>query len=627
MKKLEKNKLSTEEELVASVIQDFKQRQYDRKKIETSWQININFLVGNQYCTVNSRNELIDYDKQYFWQEREVYNHLASIHELRLSKLDRVRPSLTIIPFSDEEDDVVSAKISKKILHSAIVEHDIKKKISEATMWSEICGSSFYKVSWNAQSGRVVAVDEEDKSIYEGDVEISVVSPFEIFPDSNCHTKIEDCKSIIHAKAYHADEIKTIWDIDVDGGNLDVFTLDSINNIGGLGYNGLNVKAGTTVKKNHVLVIEKYESPTKEYPNGRLLIVAGNKLVFDGELPYINQWKNARGFPFIQQSSLLSPGSFWGTSVIERCIPIQRAYNAVKNRKHEFLNKLSMGVLTVEDGSVDTDNLEEEGMSPGKVLIYRQGSTPPKQMSSGQLPSDFGLEEDRLLNEFVVISGVSDLVRNSAISSSTMSGTALQLLLEQDESRLVSSAEQIRQAVKDIGKHILRLYKQFAVLPHTSKIVGDANTIEIFYWKNTDINSDDVVFEADSELNETLAQKRSMIFEVLNAGLLHDENGKLSNSIRGKVLEQLGFGVWEYSQDLHSLQVRRANRENFEVMSTGKISNPKEIDDHKTHINQHITYMLGEEYSRIIKKKGHLEKEILNHINKHKEMLSLQNDM
>ena len=44
--------------------------------------------------------------------------------------------------------------------------------------------------------------------------------------------------------------------------------------------------------------------------------------------------------------------------MVERAIPVQRAYNAVKNRKHEFLNRIAMGVLTVEDGSVDTDNLE-----------------------------------------------------------------------------------------------------------------------------------------------------------------------------------------------------------------------------------------------------------------------------
>ena len=107
--------------------------------------------------------------------------------------------------------------------------------------------------------------------------------------------------------------------------------------------------------------------------------------------------------PFVRQISAEQAGCFWGASVVERVIPIQRAYNAVKNRKHEFMNRLAMGVLTVEDGSVDTENLEEEGLSPGKILVYRQGSVKPQLMDSGAVPDDFSTEEDRLLQEFVTV--------------------------------------------------------------------------------------------------------------------------------------------------------------------------------------------------------------------------------
>lgn len=59
-------------------------------------------------------------------------------------------------------------------------------------------------------------------------------------------------------------------------------------------------------------------------------------------------------------------------------IPYQRAYNAIKNRELEYINRQSMGVLCVEDGSVDIDDLCEEGISGGKVIVYRQGSNAPK---------------------------------------------------------------------------------------------------------------------------------------------------------------------------------------------------------------------------------------------------------
>lgn len=36
-----------------------------------------------------------------------------------------------------------------------------------------------------------------------------------------------------------------------------------------------------------------------------------------------------------------------------------------------------MKILCVEDGSVDLNTLEEEPLRDGKVLVYREGATPP----------------------------------------------------------------------------------------------------------------------------------------------------------------------------------------------------------------------------------------------------------
>lgn len=64
--------------------------------------------------------------------------------------------------------------------------------------------------------------------------------------------------------------------------------------------------------------------------------------------------------------------------LVSLLIPYQRAYNAIKNRELENINRQSIGVLCVEDGSVDVDNICEEGINGGKVIVYRQGSPAPK---------------------------------------------------------------------------------------------------------------------------------------------------------------------------------------------------------------------------------------------------------
>lgn len=615
-----------DKDVVAEVIDDFHKRQAERKFYEANWQLNINFFIGNQYSYITPNGDIMETGKQYFWQEREVYNHIANIIEIRQAKLSRVRPSLTVVPFSDDEGDVACAKTSKKILKAVSHNKNISKILAQGTMWSEICGTVFYKIDWNNDGGRVIGVDENKGVIREGDVDITVVSPFEIYPDSNTYNNVDDCNSIIYARTFHKDAVKNIWGIDCEGEDINVYTLDSITTAGGLGYTSMSSAVAKKLKKDQVLVLEMYEKPTIEYPNGRFIIVAGDKLVYMGELPYVNKENGKRGFPFVKQACIASPNCFWGGCIVERCIPIQRSFNAIKNRKHEFLNRLTMGILAVEDGSLDIENLEEEGLSPGKVLIYRQGSDAPKMLSNSSVPIDFQYEEASLLSEFTNVSGVSDLL-NGGIAMSNASGVALQLLIEQDDIKLLSSSEELKNVAKDMAKHILRLYKQFALTEHTTRIIGDNGTVELFYWKGSDINSEDIVFETESEINETLAQKRSMIFEILKAGLLEDENGKLSSSMRSKVLEQLGFGVWENSQDMNALQIANANKENIEMVLGDKKLLPKEIDDHTLHINEHIAFMLGGDYERAKAKNEKVEDIMLEHIRNHKKYQKITNEI
>lgn len=614
-------KKKNEQTLVQEVVDDFKKRQQEKKPFEAQWQLNMNFLMGNQYCSVGYNNDIEEFDKQFFWQERQVFNHIASITETRLAKLHNVRPTMMVIPASNDENDVKTAILGRKIVNSIYNKEEMSKLISNASKWSEVTGTAFYKVFWDNDKGQIFASDENGKRLKMGDVNISVCSPFEIFPESTNCENIEDCKSIIHAKAYHVDEIEAIWGKKVQGEDINVFSLDNTNvGLGGLGYNSCATKVINTTKNNYAIVIERYEKPTLDYPDGRLIIVAGGELLYDGILPYKNGADGERGFPFIRQVCLEQSGCFWGSSVIERIIPVQRAYNAVKNRKHEFINRLSMGILTVEDGSVDIDNLEEEGLSPGKILVYRQGANAPSYMSNTNVPADFSYEEERLLDEFKVISGVSDLT-NATRAYSNMSGVALQLLIEQDETRLSVTTDQIKFAIKQIAKHILRLYKQFATVPRLLKIVGDHGDLEVMYFTGSEITSDEVTFETDTELNESLAQRRSMVFDLLNAGLLHDENGKLSNRMRIKALELLGFGVWENSQDINELHQKKASCENAKLIQ-GESAEVLEIDDHILHINEHIAFMLGGEYAK--KQTKEMEEKFLEHIRMHKKFQKLE---
>lgn len=606
------------DKIVKEVLDDFQARAEKRKSFDMIWKLNTNFLMGNQYCNIGFGGNIEEGERQYFWQEREIFNHIAPLFDIRYAKLSKIKPEISIIPATNDERDKQSAKVSKKIYQSVKNKLNLDELSNKAIKWAEVCGTVFYKIGWNSEKGIVVGKDEKGKDLKSGEIEVSVVSPFEIYPDSTVCESLDDCQSLIHAKAYSVYQIKQMYGVDVAGKTVNTFALDSVSeSIGGLGFNGTVPKIIESCKTDSAIVIERYARPTVDYPNGRLTIVAGDKLVYDGELPYKVGEDGQRDFPFVKQTCAEEPGCFWGTSIIERLIPIQRAYNAVKNRKHEFINRLSMGVLSVEDGSVDLDNLEDEGLCPGKVLVYRQGAVAPKFLEGEALPSGIEDEEEKLLEEFTKISGVSETL-GSDYASANISGVALELMISQDEVRLNTTSESIKNATKKIASMILRLYKQFALFPRIAKIVGENGQIEMFYFSSSDISSDDILLEAQTDNLNSLAQKREMVFKLLENGILENENGQLSNRMKCKVLEMLGMGVWENAQDLNELHIKKASNENLKMLD-GVVCKPLEIDDHKLHINEHIAFMLGQDYEIAKSKNLKLEEIFLNHIRNHKQ--------
>ena len=613
MTEREKNERKERKAIADEVYADFRRRQEERRITERGWQLNMNFLSGNQYCDVNALGEIEEEDKSYFWQERRVFNYIAPIVDTRSAKLSRIRPRLAVRAASDDEKDRQAAKLASAILSALNEDCDMDEVISRATTWSETCGTAFYKIIWDSYSGSGIGTTAEGATLKEGRVRIVALSPFEIYPYSLSEETIENQPSIIHARAVSADDIFAAYGVKVKGRDVDEFALSPISSPS---HSALQTgTAARSVKHDYEIVIERYCRPNWQYPDGRLTIVAGGELLFDGPLPYKNGENGERGYPFVKQCCLPLAGGFFGSSVVDRLIPVQRAYNAVKNRKHEFLNRISMGAIAVEEGSIDTDELMEDGLAPGKVLVYRQGGTPPEMLTLGAVPSEFTDEEQRLEEEFSRISGTNDYSQQANAFTSVTSATGLQLIMEQDDARLNVCYDQIKSALKKIGRQALRLYRQFAGTFRLLRYVGDNGELALTSFKGSDITSDDVVLEADTDLNLSPAQRRTVVYEMLDRGLFSDDDGNLSASVKNKILETLGYTGYSGARDIKSLHRERCSRENAAMMDGQEVA-VKDYDDHAVHIEEHTACLLGEKLDE------EQEKRISAHLNIHKSKLS-----
>ncbi len=606
-------KAREEAKLAAEITADFERRREERRALESGWLLNMNFLSGNQYCDVSPFGGVVEEDKQFYWQARRVFNHIAPTVESRMARLEKLRPVLRVRAFSDEEGDLKAAKLASGVLKYVQERIGFFESVSKATLWAETCGSAFYKIAWDENGGRQVAVDEAGNAVFEGEVRADAVSPFEIYPDRLNAESVEELDSIIHAQITSAAYIAQRFGVEVKESSLDELTLVQYSepSAGRLPLERMGLS--TAMQKGGVLLIERYTRPSGEFPKGRLEIVAGGKLLYAGDLPYRNGERGERVFPFVKQDCLRLPAAFFGMSVIDRLIPVQRAYNAVRNRKHELFNRLSMGVLTVEDGSVDTDELAEEGLLPGKVLVYRQGGKAPEMLDCGNVPSEFAEEEQWLEKEFSLISGVSDLAQNSTPGTVT-SATGLQLLLSQDNTRLAATVGSIERAMKEVGRHILRLYKQFAGSARLMTLTGENKRTQVHYFNAADLAVNDLQFETQD--STTPEEKRETVLRLFEAGLLTDEEGKISTENRQRVLEAFGFGSYENARDISALHIDKAGEENLDLKS-GDVE-VDVYDEHALHITEHTRFLLSSEWKRAAKREE-IKARFLRHIAAHKD--------
>lgn len=592
-----KRQLINDQEKIAYVKQEYERRRLERLYFELKWQLAMAFIEGEQYQYIsNVTNDLVEYPKLLKAQEREAYNHILPIWTTRLAKLSRLNLIFKARPASNDTDDVHNAYITTRILENWNTNNELNEAQNNANAWMETTGTAIWKTIWNPAKGKKIGMSQDGTYIKEGDVENVVCSPFEIFPDSSYNSDVKYCKNIIHARAVDVDYIYDNFGVDLPGEKLNVFS-SGVNII----HNMSNqLKGNDTKKKDDVLLLyEFYEVPTKDYPEGRLIICCDNydKLLYEGELPYINAEYNNRELPFKLQRSIIRPGYFWGKTVVDNLIPVQRRYNAIKNRMTEYLKTVAVGITVVDEATAERNNLETEGIAPGDMLIYNpsDGTQIPAFMQTPPLPNEFFNQEQSDLGNFTKISGVSEISRDSSAPSGVESGKALTVLNEQDETRLSLTARQIQDCMLAVAKQTMYLYKQFAENERILRIVGKGDAVKTLSWDRNTLTAEDIIIEGVARIGETLTQKRNMVMELLGMGMFRDVNGQIDDS---SILEKLEFGDTDVGLDNKRLEKIKSTEQNIK-MSIGQPQRVDFFELHQVAVDTHTEYMLSAEYEQL----------------------------
>ena len=105
---------------------------------------------------------------------------------------------------------------------------------------------------------------------------------------------------------------------------------------------------------------------------GVLVICIGDATKLVQFLENVNNSK-----PHLEDDPILDIIIYGKDGLVDKLKPYQNQYNIIKNRMYDYIRRCSEAMVIVEDGSIDVDSLEEEGLAPGKILVYRQGANTP----------------------------------------------------------------------------------------------------------------------------------------------------------------------------------------------------------------------------------------------------------
>ncbi len=617
----------TADEFVSYVKSELERRRGERSAMELQWLLNANFVAGHQYCDINpNAGEVQDIERENDTEERGVYNRIAPIYDTRMANLRNVRYAMTVRPATAEDDDIEKADISTDLLRYTQRKmnwEDLKSRIYD---WSELCGTAFVLSWWNPEKGENVmsddgtcVCDENGKPIKEGDLDCGLLTPYEVFPESVYKETVEEQRSIIVDQVFHVDEIYERYGLRVDGGDCEKYIITPVSGAGGYGlstFQSTVMATKTTRVHDSENVITYYEKPTKKYPHGRLAVIIADKLVHYGEMPYDR-------IPIIAVKCKTVAGQFFGKSYVQDLIPLQRAYNGCKNALHSYIKAAAGEALLVPEGTVDDiDELVYNGIAPNQVIpIKGDMGNKPSFLTRNGIPGEIISEMNQLVADMEYTAGISQLMIYGSAPSGVSSGKGIQQLREIDNVRLSLTAENLREAVRQLAILWLHIYKKFVNSYRVANIVGVNQSGRLLIWTGDEINSDDVIFDSVNELVLSEEQQRQNFLQALQMGLFADDQGVTPREYREKAVEMMRLAPYSQMMTLNDHQKANAQREN-DYLQAGVIPEIYEYDDDAIHVTEHTRFALQYKFKRFRSRSPELCAAFDRHIKDHENRIA-----
>lgn len=561
---------------------------------ESIWMTNIAYLMGFDQLTFDAstrRYVPLNQALPYLPKGRVHENVLLPMAQNRVARLCKVPPRFDTIPDSASEEDKEGALLALDVLVDHWHREEINRKRIALMMWMQECGHAYMKVTYDPNGGDEMNDPETGEfQGREGKVRVDVVSAFEVYPDPLATEMSEEgCAYMVHIKIRPLDYFQAnypergglVKPEEVTNMSLQYEArVNSINIYGpgagmDIGLSGRN----TAVEKSY------YERPSMKHPKGRHIIVANKVLLKDGELP-------VGMYPFAKFDDIVIGGKYNAESCVTHARPLQDQYNVTLVRRAEWVRKMLAGKFIAARGH----GLLKEALNDrnGEVVEFDPvpNASEPHAMQMPMIPNYAYQETEELKSSIGNIFGLSEVSRGQ-LPAAGIPAIGMQLLLEQDETRIGIEVEQHEHAYARLGTLILKNVSKNFKTERALRKKDENGNVSVKYYNGASLKGNThCMVVRGSTVPTSKSLRRQEIMNAYTQGLLGNPGDP---AVRQKVMGLLEYGdstgMWkDYNSTI--AQIKR-------TMEDIKNDIPvvvSEYDNHVLFIQEMNEFRISEKY-------------------------------
>lgn len=591
-----------------------------KQRLINLWKRNAYFANGIQTLqygdniAINNSDQLVisRYQNPRFnmYQTNEIEPILRTLG----SYLTRERPTVQVFSADRSERSKLSADLAQRVVDA---KYDLDQEAANsrlAAYWGMVCGTVFRKDYWDHSLGTQTQLPIFDslgnplldpetgeplmRSELSGDNNIAILTGFMMSFDWGA-SSFEELPYIIESYLAPVDWVRDAFQVNAPGftGRAQEVQADGRMGFGlealrELQYAVPGIRApgmvtGVTINQDKCLVREAYIRPSPEWPAGRLVILAGGEMIYDGDSPYFFHNLQGHWHPYSTWNFEPFIGRLYGKSLVESLIPLQLRLNEINGAILENANTVAKpDILLPEECMMKQGSFVGGG---GRVYKYKSlgiGAKPERWQGS-PLPEQFFQERENLIEQMVRIAGT-NFVMGGQPPSGVTAAAAIETLLQNASSQQSDTMISWEKFHESAYTKKLNIIKKFATTPnkrltdYLQAVTGDALSTEMAAFTGADI-ADGVTLkiEGGSMLPRSEKVKQDTLLDLMKQGALGPVN---EDSPRGSVLRQKLIKVL----DIHDLEledskdVEKAQWENARIES-GLLPDFQPYDNHAVH--------------------------------------------